>query len=136
MSEATATKVMKSSLTFSWSKPTCEFYDGPITGYTFKLTDTQSGVVIWLSDTTANSVTIANLVPYTEYSFQVAATTNMGPATDSDIITVRTAEAGRSPKLCVKPMISFKREMKIISVVITLGRRACNRSLHLCDHMT
>ncbi|XP_038048244.1 receptor-type tyrosine-protein phosphatase mu-like [Patiria miniata] len=95
--EVKSTSIKKRSLGFSWSVPTtCGGQPGPpITGYQYKLTDTVSEQQIPLASdsTTDTSVLLDELIPYVEYSFQVAVVTSEGTGTYSNSMDVRTAEA-------------------------------------------
>ena len=91
-----ATSVMQRGLIFSWSEPPCGDRGGIITGYTYKLTEVGSvpDNVIQLSVTSEKSVTINGLVPFTEYSFQVAASTSEGTGPYGDEVYKKTLESG------------------------------------------
>ncbi|XP_033636915.1 receptor-type tyrosine-protein phosphatase T-like isoform X2 [Asterias rubens] len=99
MSEPTAAptdvrvlSISETSLSFSWSEPPCGGRGGIITGYSYKLTqvgaDNEEGPTI----TSNTAVTISGLIPYTDYSFQVAASTNMGTGPFSSSLNTRTPE--------------------------------------------
>ncbi|XP_022097194.1 angiopoietin-1 receptor-like isoform X2 [Acanthaster planci] len=80
----------KRQLSFSWSPPPCGSRGGIITGYVYKLSG--RGPTI-LDDTAVESVTITQLIPFTNYKFQVAAKTNAGAGPYSETITGKTLEA-------------------------------------------
>ncbi|XP_038066666.1 angiopoietin-1 receptor-like [Patiria miniata] len=81
----------KRSLTFSWSQPACGSRGGIITGYTYKLSGPGSQLISNVS--TAEQVEIDGLIPFTNYSFQVAANTSTGAGPYSDVKVQRTDEA-------------------------------------------
>ena len=91
-----STSVMQRSLSFSWSEPPCGDRGGIIIGYTYKLTRVGSvpDIMIQQSDTSEQSVTIDGLIPFTEYSFQVAANTSKGIGPYTNDVTMTTLEAG------------------------------------------
>ncbi|XP_038048537.1 receptor-type tyrosine-protein phosphatase T-like isoform X2 [Patiria miniata] len=91
--EVTPTSVSQRNLTVSWSRPPCGFQGGTITGYLYKLTHVSSGATLRQTNTTQTAVTVDDLIPYTEYGFQVAATTSTGFGPFSGSITIRTLEA-------------------------------------------
>ncbi|XP_022109752.1 receptor-type tyrosine-protein phosphatase kappa-like isoform X2 [Acanthaster planci] len=80
----------KRQLSFSWSPPPCGSRGGIITGYVYKLSG--RGPTI-LDDTAFKSVTIPQLIPFTNYSFQVAANTSAGTGPYSEVVTGKTLEA-------------------------------------------
>ncbi|XP_071800236.1 receptor-type tyrosine-protein phosphatase mu-like [Asterias amurensis] len=84
----------RTSLGFSWSAPPCGGRGGNITGYTYKLTQLGSmqDSVEGLTDSSNRMVTISGLIPYTNYSFQVAANTSQGIGPFSSSLNTRTAE--------------------------------------------
>ena len=86
--------ISETNLSFSWSEPPCGGRGGIITGYSYKLTqvgaDNEEGPTI----TSNTAVTISGLIPYTDYSFQVAASTNMGTGPFSSSLNTRTPEGG------------------------------------------
>ena len=65
-----------------------------MTGYTYTLSDTSTSTMPQPSSTTQTSVTITDLIPFTEYRFQVAATTSAG-AEEYGVLVVRTSEASK-----------------------------------------
>ncbi|XP_038066670.1 angiopoietin-1 receptor-like [Patiria miniata] len=81
----------KRSLTFFWSQPPCGSRGGNITGYTYKLSGPGSQLILDVS--TAEQVEIDGLIPFTNYSFQVAANTIAGAGPYSGVVVQRTAEA-------------------------------------------
>ncbi|XP_022087743.1 fibronectin type III domain-containing protein 1-like [Acanthaster planci] len=91
--EVTATSVMQHNLSFSWSRPPCGFQGGTVTAYSYKLVELKSGTTLKQSSITLHSVTLEGLIPYTNYSFQVAVATDTGSLPLSDSIIVETLEA-------------------------------------------
>ncbi|XP_038068801.1 angiopoietin-1 receptor-like [Patiria miniata] len=89
--QVTVTSTSKSSLTFSWSQPACGSRGGIITGYSYKLSGPGSQLILDVS--TAEQVEIDGLIPFTNYSFQVAANTSAGAGPYSDVVIQRTDEA-------------------------------------------
>ncbi|XP_038066685.1 receptor-type tyrosine-protein phosphatase F-like [Patiria miniata] len=81
----------KRSLTFSWSQPACGSQGGVITGYTYKLSGPGSQLI--LNASSDEEVEINGLIPFTNYSFQVAANTSAGAGPYSRVVVHRTAEA-------------------------------------------
>ncbi|XP_038048243.1 receptor-type tyrosine-protein phosphatase delta-like [Patiria miniata] len=90
--EVKSVSIMQRSLTFSWSEPKCGGQTDPsVTSYRHKLTGQQPPLK---SDTTETFVSLDGLIPYIEYSFQVAVITSDGTAgTYSNSVVVRTTEA-------------------------------------------
>ena len=92
------------SLSFSWSEPPCGDRGGIITGYTYKLTQVGSMMpdnVEGLTDSSNRMVMISGLIPYTDYSFQVAANTSQGMGPLSSSLNTRTTEGGKLRKPCL-----------------------------------
>ncbi|XP_038066690.1 tyrosine-protein phosphatase 99A-like [Patiria miniata] len=89
--QVTVTSTSKRSLTFSWSQPACGSRGGIITGYTYKLSGPGSRLIFNVF--TAEQVEINGLIPFTNYSFQVAANTSAGAGPYSDVVNQRTNEA-------------------------------------------
>ncbi|XP_072048750.1 uncharacterized protein [Amphiura filiformis] len=84
--------VLTTTITFSWSEDACPdpCPDG-ITGYSYRLLQTETGAEVNGGDTNANErmVTITGLTPCTEYSFSVAgiSASNTGNYSDATIVT-------------------------------------------------
>ncbi|XP_038048240.1 tyrosine-protein kinase receptor Tie-1-like [Patiria miniata] len=93
--EVKSTSITQRSLGFSWSEPKCGGQTvSPVTGYRYTLTGRVSGQQASLVfNTTETSVSLDELIPYVDYSFQVAANTSDGTGTYSEGVVVRTAEA-------------------------------------------
>ncbi|XP_038066664.1 angiopoietin-1 receptor-like [Patiria miniata] len=89
--QVTVDSTAKRSLTFSWSQPACGSRGGIITGYTYKLSGPGSQLITDVS--TAEQVEIDALIPFTNYSFQVAGNTIAGAGPYSGVVVQRTAEA-------------------------------------------
>ncbi|XP_022109721.1 tyrosine-protein kinase Mer-like [Acanthaster planci] len=79
------------SLTFTWSPPSCGDRGGTILGYDYQLNN-RSGT----ADQGTAQVTVNELLPFTSYSFRVAARNNVGPGPYSQTVTTMTLEAGQS----------------------------------------
>ncbi|XP_038075767.1 tyrosine-protein kinase receptor Tie-1-like isoform X2 [Patiria miniata] len=91
--EVTPTSILQRSLAFSWQGPLCPNF-GTMTGFVYKLTDVKSGPhVPPLFNAIKQTVTIDGLMPYTVYSFQVAAITCAETTMYSEPINVTTLEA-------------------------------------------
>ena len=92
--EVTATSVMQREVSFSWGRPPCSFQTGAAAGFSYVLVEVRSGATLNQSHTTSTSLTLGGLVPFTNYSFQVALATDVGALPFSDRIFVETQEAG------------------------------------------
>lgn len=86
---------LSSSLTLAWMAPPLERQNGLITGYSINVTNSDTGASMLLSSS-GNSITVAELSPYTSYLCSVAAQTivGLGPYTSS--ISVTTGEDGKN----------------------------------------
>ncbi|XP_038066663.1 angiopoietin-1 receptor-like [Patiria miniata] len=89
--QVTVTSTAKRSLTFSWNQPACGSRGGIITGYTYTLSGPGSQLILDVS--TAEQVEIDGLIPFTDYSFQVAANNSVGFGPYSGVVVQRTDEA-------------------------------------------
>ncbi|XP_038066691.1 receptor-type tyrosine-protein phosphatase mu-like [Patiria miniata] len=89
--QVTVTSTAKRSLNFSWRKPACGSRGGNITGYSYKLSGPGSQLISNVS--TAEQVEIDGLIPFTNYSFQVAANNSVGVGPYSEVVVQRTDEA-------------------------------------------
>ena len=63
--------------------------------YAYKLTEVISSTMVNQSVTSRESVTIYNLIPFTDYNFQVQAYTSAGVGPFSDSLITKTLEAGK-----------------------------------------
>jgi len=79
------------SITVSWEEPSVT--NGNITGYRVTVI-TDSGMVLMNRTTVATTFTASSLMPFTNYTFQVAGVTNAGTGT-SATITAMTAQDGK-----------------------------------------
>ncbi|PIK57536.1 putative receptor-type tyrosine-protein phosphatase F [Apostichopus japonicus] len=77
-------------LTFYWDPPPCESQNGVIKNYSYQLL--QCNKTITEGTTESQLVVLVDLIPFTEYSFMVAASTSEGSGPVSDAIIVRTGE--------------------------------------------
>ena len=75
--------------------PPLERQNGIITGYSVNVTNNDTGVSMLLSST-ENSITVAQLSPYTTYLCSVAAQTVVGLGPYTSPITVTTDEDGNN----------------------------------------
>ncbi|XP_022101792.1 ephrin type-A receptor 4-A-like [Acanthaster planci] len=91
--ELRATEVLQCNVSFSWTKPTCVFRGGVITGFLYQLIDMRSGALLRLLNATEESVTLNGLSPYILYGFQIAATTIAGTGPFGELLSVTTLEA-------------------------------------------
>ncbi|XP_071810716.1 receptor-type tyrosine-protein phosphatase mu-like isoform X3 [Apostichopus japonicus] len=77
-------------LTFYWDPPPCESQNGVIKNYSYQLL--QFNKTITEGTTESQGVVLVDLIPFTEYSFMVAASTSEGSGPVSDAIIVTTGE--------------------------------------------
>ncbi|PIK44887.1 putative receptor-type tyrosine-protein phosphatase F [Apostichopus japonicus] len=77
-------------LTFYWDPPPCESQNGVIKNYFYQLL--QCNKTITEGTTESHGVVLVDLIPFTEYSFMVAASTSEGSGPVSDAIIVTTRE--------------------------------------------
>ena len=84
-----------SSVTLAWMVPPLERQNGIITGYSVNVTNNDTGVSMLLSST-ENSITVAQLSPYTTYLCSVAAQTVVGLGPYTSPITITTDEDGNN----------------------------------------
>lgn len=87
------TEIYSDSIGLSWSTLPPEYHNGEIIGYNISLTATYSGETFTVFSVT-NSTIISSLVPFTSYSYSVAAVTVAGVGPYSSVSTVLTGEAG------------------------------------------
>lgn len=90
-----AIDVFSNRFVLSWDPPSDEYRNGIIKGYTV-VTSPLGISVVSQTYTTATSIIIADLTPFTTYEARVAAHTELGVGPFSPSITVQTAEAGQS----------------------------------------
>ena len=82
------------SLVLMWDLPQLEQQNGPIVGYSVRVTRVDSGDIFeW--DTNSTVVTIDSLVPYTLYEWRVAAQTIAGTGPFSNPLTEQTLPDGK-----------------------------------------
>ena len=89
-----ATFLASDSLSISWTEPT--YPNGAITSYEVTVTQTDdSNVVIYNNDSITDTTVTAsvNVLPFTDYTVTVAASTSAGQGADSSI-TVTSPQAG------------------------------------------
>ncbi len=82
------------SILLSWDPPQPEDKNGRIVRYAIDVTRKNTGQNFQLF-TTQTSFNIENLVPYTVYTFMIAASTNAGSGPFSTTYTVTTIEDSR-----------------------------------------
>ncbi|XP_022097142.1 tenascin-like [Acanthaster planci] len=88
------------SIGFSWSQPSCGGRGGAIMQYSYRLTHMIDGLPLTDStgDTAREWVVISGLVPFRQYSFQVAARTTVGIGPYSQIVQA-TIKRGQDANL-------------------------------------
>lgn len=87
------TEIYSDSIGLSWSTLPPEHHNGEIIGYNITVTTINTGETFTVFST-ANSTIISALVPFTSYSYSVAAVTVAGVGPYSSVSTVLTGEAG------------------------------------------
>ena len=92
----TVQTVTSTSVVLTWNELDCLQRNGDITGYTIRYVGDSQNITESFSDTT-RTYTVQGLVPFTEYSFSVAAvnTIGAGPFTDPFAFTVSTSESSK-----------------------------------------
>ena len=88
-----ATFLASDSLSISWTEPA--YPNGAITSYEVTVTQTDDSSVVVYNDTvTGTAVTASvNVLPFTDYTVRVAASTSAGPGAGNSI-TVTSPQAG------------------------------------------
>ena len=82
------------SLVLTWDLPLLDQQNGPIVGYSVRVTRVNNGDIFeW--DTNNTVVTIDSLVPYTLYEWRVAAQTIAGTGPFSSPVTEQTLPDGK-----------------------------------------
>ena len=86
-----------SSVTLQISQPTLQDRNGLITGYSVHFTQVSSGLILsFTASQVGQPFTATTLLPYTTYSYTVAARTVNGTGPASASVTITTAQAGKS----------------------------------------
>ena len=80
------------SLTFTWDTPRCRDRGGEITSFYYQLTSLNTTTME--GNTTDNMVVMSDLIPSTEYAFQVSATTSVGRGPFTAEIAITTDDLG------------------------------------------
>ena len=78
------------SITVQWEMVPCIHQNGPITGYSVRYGMKGSGSTQTETVSGASQTTISNLMPSTNYSFEVAAVNSVGTGNYSYPLTTRT----------------------------------------------
>lgn len=89
-----ASALSSQSLLISWQPLPLPDQNGVITGYVVNITSLDSGVIQQFA-TTAITLQIHNLSPFTVYSCIIAANTAVGLGPFTTVIPVQTLEAGK-----------------------------------------
>lgn len=87
------TEIYSDSIELSWSTLPPEHHNGEIIGYNITVTAINTRETFTVFSVT-NATTISSLVPFTSYSYSVAAVTVAGVGPYSSVSTVLTGEAG------------------------------------------
>ena len=82
----------------NWQPPSLLDQNGVITGYVINLTSLNTGISQQLTST-ALTLQISNLTPFTNYVCIIAASTAIGMGPFSTVITIQTLEAGKKYSL-------------------------------------
>jgi len=84
------------SVTLAWKPPSLEESNGVIVGYLIILYDKLRNTTRNITVTSLDEAIIEDLFPYTEYEARLVPFNSKGIANVSDVISVRTKEAGNS----------------------------------------
>ena len=84
------TNIGTTSLTFTWSAVSCEDAHGSVDSYTYNLT-----APVVTGDTGFTSKSVSNLIPCTNYNFQVAAVRDETVGPFSPKIVATTKQTGK-----------------------------------------
>ena len=92
--------ITSTSALLSWSPPLAPEHNGVITGYSVTVVKITSSETVTYT-TTNLTLTVTALLPYTNYKFTVAASTNEGLGPNSDFLSFQTSQDGKfSSYLC------------------------------------
>ena len=83
-------------VTLAWKPPSMEASNGLIVGYLIILCDKLRNTTRNITVTSLDQAVIEDLFPYTEYEARLVPFNSKGIANVSDVISVRTKEAGKS----------------------------------------
>ncbi|XP_072042726.1 receptor-type tyrosine-protein phosphatase F-like [Amphiura filiformis] len=109
-SNITITSVTSSNISFEWSEPSFEHKHGPIT-YSYSLYNESSDEIV-TSTGQNTSVTINELIPFTNYTFIISASTNAGEGPSYNL-TQRTNESEPSEPANLKFEKIAKRSLTV-----------------------
>ena len=85
-----------SSLTVSWDDIPCTGRNGLITGYRYRLQRVSDNSIIVTDDTPMTTVTISDLIPDTEYYFNVGAKSERSDGPTSENVLFQTMAPSKS----------------------------------------
>lgn len=88
------------SVTLAWKPLTSDFANGAILGYRILLFDKLRNITRNLTVQSLDQAVIEDLFPYTEYDARIVPFNSKGEGNSSDVISVRTKEAGK----CLPPL--------------------------------
>ena len=88
-----AYNITSTSIYLSWDPPPDDQRNGIIVQYSIRIVPPLGGTIVYFNST-ATSIVVTPLSPYTTYRCSVAAATSMGRGPFSGAIMVQTHEAG------------------------------------------
>ena len=87
-------EITSETLALHWSKPPCRTRNGEIVRYEYEFVLTNGAYTISSGETVSKELTFEDLIPFTTYSFRVAAFTSAGRGNWSDLVSIPTKGAG------------------------------------------
>ena len=108
----TSAAASATSLTFAWKPSTKDFANGVILGYHIILLDRLRNETRNITVQSLEQANIENLFPYTEYEARIVPFNSKGQGNASDVMLVRTKEAGKS--VAGRAVIYFPDKLKVV----------------------